>query len=55
MLQLTSSVKSCEPGVLEDVVGGKKQSLSCFEVILGDTVLFPEGGGHVFYNFCMDL
>jgi len=46
-------VKSCEPGVLEDIVGGKKQSLSCFEVILDDTVLFPEGGGQVlcFFSF----
>jgi len=44
-------VKSCEPGVLEDIVGSKKQSLSCFEVILDDTVLFPEGGGQVFMIF----
>jgi len=48
-LQLTAEVKSCEPGVLEDAAGGKKQSLSCFEVILTDTVLFPEGGGQVFF------
>jgi len=41
-------VKSCEPGLLGDIVGGKKQSLSCFEVILDDTVLFAEGGGQVF-------
>lgn len=40
-------MKSCEPGVLEDIAGGKKQLLSCFEVILDDTVLFPEGGGQV--------
>jgi len=45
-------VKSCEPAVLEDIVGGKKQSLSCFEVILDDTILFPEGGGQVFHDFC---
>jgi len=44
-------VKSCEPGVLQDVYGAKKQSLSCFEVILNDTVLFPEGGGQVFLGF----
>ena len=43
-------MKSCEPRVLEDLVAGKKQSLSCFEVILDDTVLFPEGGGQVFYD-----
>jgi len=47
LLQLTTGVISCEPAVLEDIVGGKKQSLSCFEVILDDTVLFPEGGGQV--------
>ena len=28
-------------------VGGKKTNLSGFEVILEDTVLFPEGGGQV--------
>ena len=47
-----TNVKSCEPELLEDIVGGKKQSVSCFEVILDDTVLFPEGGGQVFYDFC---
>ena len=35
--------------MLKDIVAGKKQTSSCFEVILDDTVLFPEGGGQVFH------
>ena len=46
-LQLTTRVKSCEPAQLTTVVDGKKQKLNGYQVILEDTVLFPEGGGQV--------
>ena len=38
--------------MLEDIVGVKKEIRSCFEVILSDTVLFPEGGGQVVFYSC---
>ena len=47
MFQLTSKVLSCEPGTLTTCVSGKKEKLNGYEVILDDTVLFPEGGGQV--------
>ena len=40
-------MKSCEAAQLEQVVNGKKAKISCYEVTLEDTVLFPEGGGQV--------
>ena len=45
--QLTTRVKSCEPAQLTTVVDGKKQKLNGYQLILEDTVLFPEGGGQV--------
>ena len=45
--QLHTTVKSCEPAILQMVVNGKKEKLNGFNVILDDTVLFPEGGGQV--------
>ncbi|XP_013394504.1 alanyl-tRNA editing protein Aarsd1-B isoform X2 [Lingula anatina] len=43
--ELSTRVKSCVPARLQTVVNGKKQKLEGFEVVLEDTVLFPEGGG----------
>ncbi|XP_071103121.1 alanyl-tRNA editing protein Aarsd1-B-like [Haliotis cracherodii] len=45
LTQLTSVVKSCKPAQLTVVNGGKKEKLSGFDVVLEDTILFPEGGG----------
>uniref|UniRef100_A0A023F7Z2 Putative metal-dependent hydrolase n=1 Tax=Triatoma infestans TaxID=30076 RepID=A0A023F7Z2_TRIIF len=41
----TSTVLSCSPTEYKTSVNGKKQKVNCFEVILEDTILFPEGGG----------
>ena len=47
MLQLKTTVKSCTPAELKVVKDGKKATLKGYDVILEDTVLFPEGGGQV--------
>ena len=47
VVQLKTKVKSCAPAELKIVKDGKKTTLKGFEVILEDTVLFPEGGGQV--------
>merc|ERR1719222_898603 len=45
-LKFTSNVISCVPATVEQVLHGKKKGkIECFEVILEDTVFFPEGGG----------
>ncbi|XP_077108178.1 alanyl-tRNA editing protein Aarsd1 isoform X2 [Ranitomeya variabilis] len=43
--ELLTEVISCSPAQLKADNGGKKETLSGFNVILKDTVLFPEGGG----------
>jgi len=44
--EFTSNVVSCVPATIEQVLQGKKkEKIQCFEVILEDTILFPEGGG----------
>uniref|UniRef100_A0A224XPM8 Alanyl-transfer RNA synthetases family profile domain-containing protein n=1 Tax=Panstrongylus lignarius TaxID=156445 RepID=A0A224XPM8_9HEMI len=43
--EFTSTVLSCNPTECKTTVNGKKQNVNCFEVILEDTILFPEGGG----------
>ncbi|XP_062988647.1 putative protein PTGES3L isoform X1 [Elgaria multicarinata webbii] len=43
--QFTTQVVSCCPAKLSIETGGKKQTLHGFDVILEDTILFPEGGG----------
>ncbi|CAG2058484.1 unnamed protein product [Timema podura] len=43
--QFTAKVLSCKEASLKTVVNGKKELLNGFEVILDDTILFPEGGG----------
>ena len=36
---------SCDKANLKLVISGKSQKVNGYEVILEDTVLFPEGGG----------
>ncbi|CAJ0945356.1 unnamed protein product [Ranitomeya imitator] len=43
--ELLTEVISCSPAQLKAENGGKKETLSGFNIILKDTVLFPEGGG----------
>ncbi|KAL1129204.1 hypothetical protein AAG570_013734, partial [Ranatra chinensis] len=40
-----SRVVACNPAEFEKTVDGKKCTVSGYEVILDDTILFPEGGG----------
>ena len=42
---MQSEVVSCEGGTLEIKNGGKKNIINGYNVILTDTILFPEGGG----------
>ncbi|GLG96002.1 Alanyl-trna editing protein aarsd1 [Gryllus bimaculatus] len=43
--EFKSTVLSCTPSELETTVNGKKEIVKGYEVILDDTILFPEGGG----------
>ncbi|KAL8559275.1 hypothetical protein ACOMHN_059966 [Nucella lapillus] len=43
--ELRSKVVSCQPAQVTVVQNGKKTKVQCQEVVLEDTVLFPEGGG----------
>ncbi|CAH2301984.1 alanyl-tRNA editing Aarsd1 [Pelobates cultripes] len=43
--ELLTEVVSCSPGNLKTECGGKKEVMCGFNVLLKDTVLFPEGGG----------
>jgi misacylated tRNA(Ala) deacylase len=38
---------SCVPAHLEQLVNGKKEKINGYDVVLEDTVFFPEGGGQV--------
>ena len=38
---------SCVPAQLEQLVNGKKEKINGYDVVLEDTVFFPEGGGQV--------
>lgn len=50
-LQFVTSVVSCSPAELKlDSNNGKKEKVKGFNVILKDTILFPEGGGQVTIN-----
>lgn len=51
-VQFFSSVVSCEPSELETVIEGKKTKLKGYEVILENTIIFPEGGGQVKVDNC---
>jgi alanyl-tRNA synthetase len=44
-----SKVVSCSPCQIERLVQGKKEKVPAFEVLLEDTVFFPEGGGQVIF------
>jgi Ser-tRNA(Ala) deacylase AlaX len=44
---LTTVVVSSKPTQVTIVQGGKKTEVACHEVVLEDTILFPEGGGQV--------
>nr|CAH0109184.1 unnamed protein product [Daphnia galeata] len=43
--EFVSKVVSCSPCQIERLVQGKKEKVPAFEVLLEDTVFFPEGGG----------
>ncbi|KAJ8922402.1 hypothetical protein NQ315_004347 [Exocentrus adspersus] len=43
--EFTSKVVHCEKVELITVVNGKKEEIKGYELILEDTILFPEGGG----------
>ncbi|XP_049863039.1 alanyl-tRNA editing protein Aarsd1 isoform X1 [Schistocerca gregaria] len=43
--EFSSKVVSCAEAKLDLVKDGKKQTIDGFEVVLEDTILFPEGGG----------
>ncbi|KAM4715580.1 alanyl-tRNA editing protein Aarsd1 [Anableps anableps] len=45
MKEFVTSVVSCCPAELKQEVNGRKETLKGFNVVLQDTVLFPEGGG----------
>lgn len=38
---------SCKEVELSTVINGKKEEIKGYELILDDTILFPEGGGQV--------
>lgn len=47
-VQFTTTVVSCRPAELQtEGSKGSKEVLSGFQVVLEDTLLFPEGGGQV--------
>lgn len=45
---------SCTNAELEIIENGKKVKIEGYDVVLDDTILFPEGGGQVTYiiSFC---
>ncbi|KAK9880837.1 hypothetical protein WA026_013163 [Henosepilachna vigintioctopunctata] len=43
--EYTSKVLSCECTTINTIIKGKKTTLEGYEVILENTILFPEGGG----------
>ncbi|PWA14154.1 hypothetical protein CCH79_00016754 [Gambusia affinis] len=45
MKEFVTAVVSCCPAELKQEVNGKKETLKGFNVLLQDTILFPEGGG----------
>jgi hypothetical protein len=47
--QLDTKVVSAKPSKLTITRDGKKLSVSGFEVVYEDTILFPEGGGQVLW------
>ena len=53
--QLTSRVVSCETAQVTVTQNGKKNKVQCHEIVLEDTVLFPEGGGQVCFSLSLPL
>ena len=50
--QFTTKVKSCSPAEISILnQKNKKEKVKGFEIILEDTILFPEGGGQVCVEF----
>jgi len=47
LIKFTSKVVSCTAAQIDRVVQGKKEKVEGYEVLLEDTVFFPEGGGQV--------
>ena len=47
LLKFTTTVVSCTDAKLTTNKNGKKEVIDGFEVVLEDTILFPEGGGQV--------
>jgi misacylated tRNA(Ala) deacylase len=45
--EFTSKVVSCEKSVFSYNLNGKNIETNGYEVILEDTIIFPEGGGQV--------
>ncbi|XP_063241006.1 alanyl-tRNA editing protein Aarsd1-B isoform X1 [Bacillus rossius redtenbacheri] len=45
LVEFSSKVVSCEEAELKVVSNGKKTTVKGYEVVLEDTILFPEGGG----------
>ena len=51
-----SNVISCEKAQIKTIRNGKKETISGYEVVLDDTILFPEGGGQPCdYGFLDDV
>lgn len=46
---------SCKEVELNTIVNGKKEEINGYELILEDTILFPEGGGQVSGKWCVLL
>ena len=47
IFQLSTKIHSCKPAQIKLIVEKKKEKVNGFEVVLEDTILFPEGGGQV--------
>lgn len=47
IVQFKTVVVSCNKSQLETIVDGKKTKLDGYDVVLEDTIIFPEGGGQV--------
>lgn len=47
IIQFETVVVSCNKSQLETITDGKKTKLDGYDVVLEDTIIFPEGGGQV--------
>jgi alanyl-tRNA synthetase len=46
---------TCTEAQLKTITNGKKSTLNGYEVVLEDTILFPEGGGQVYLIYFIYL